>query len=63
MYKSDYKGLDAFNLETFGHKHGYEDTDVAYRIWSCNMLVIRHPVSGFSHLPHSTSAWEGLHYQ
>jgi len=60
MYKSDYQGLDAFNLEIFGHQHGYEDTDAAYRLWSCNMLVVRHPLDGFAHLPHSSaSAWNG----
>jgi len=57
FYQSDFNGLDAFNLERFGTSHGFEDTDIAYRIYSCNLLMIRDPVYDFVHLPHVTNSW------
>merc|ERR1711871_253407 len=58
FYKEDFVGLDGLNVKTFGVRKDYEDTDLAYRFFSCNMLIIRGPTHGFVHLPHGFG-WHG----
>lgn len=59
FYKDDFVGFDGLNIETFGVKKDYEDTDLGFRFFSCNLLVIRGPIYNFVHLPHMFG-WTGV---
>jgi len=57
--KTDYIGLNGYNIELFEDRKNYEDTDLAVRFFSCDLLVIRKKVANFVHLPHGaqTGSW------
>jgi len=57
FYKEDFDGIGGLDIKRFGTKKDFEDTDLAYRFFSCNLLLIRGPTYNFVHLPHPVHRW------